>query len=57
VLYDPAGLNRTELTRLATRRVMVKDFSRAMLGSGGFLVTIEETDVTLPDGSQWLTGA
>ncbi|CAE8609699.1 unnamed protein product [Polarella glacialis] len=57
VLYDPAGLNRTELTRLATRRVMVRDFSRSFLGPGGFLVTIDETDVTLPDGSQWLTGA
>lgn len=36
---------------------MVKEFSRALLGPGAFLVTVEDTDVTLPDGSQWLTGA
>merc|ERR1719210_3127010 len=33
VLYDPAGLDRAELTRLAKRRLPVKHFSRAFLGT------------------------
>mmetsp|Transcript_18850 Transcript_18850/g.37003 ORF Transcript_18850/g.37003 Transcript_18850/m.37003 type:complete len:1169 (-) Transcript_18850:196-3702(-) len=57
VLYDPAGINREELVRLAKLRVPVKNFSRSFLGSGGFLVTVEETNVTLPDGSTYRTGA
>jgi len=57
VLYDPAGLDRAELIRLARRRVPVKEFSRSFLGKDGFLVTMDETDVTLPDGSTWRTGA
>jgi glutamate dehydrogenase len=57
VLYDPVGLNRAELTRLAKRRLPVKHFSRAFLGTSAFLVTIDDTDVVLPDGSKWHTGA
>eukprot|EP00931_Biecheleriopsis_adriatica_P003747 TRINITY_DN105516_c0_g1_i1.p1 TRINITY_DN105516_c0_g1~~TRINITY_DN105516_c0_g1_i1.p1 ORF type:complete len:1172 (-),score=218.17 TRINITY_DN105516_c0_g1_i1:95-3181(-) len=57
VLYDPAGISRSELTRLAKRRQTVSHFNRAFLGPGSFLVTVDETDVKLPDGSKWLTGA
>lgn len=57
VLYDPSGLSRAELTRLAQRRVPVREFNRCFLGNGGFLVTVEETNITLPDGSTWLSGA
>eukprot|EP00930_Biecheleria_cincta_P019372 TRINITY_DN147_c0_g3_i1.p1 TRINITY_DN147_c0_g3~~TRINITY_DN147_c0_g3_i1.p1 ORF type:complete len:581 (-),score=105.96 TRINITY_DN147_c0_g3_i1:152-1660(-) len=57
VLYDPAGINRTELVRLARRRLTVSHFTKAFLGPGGFLVTVDETDVILPDESRWLTGA
>eukprot|EP00933_Yihiella_yeosuensis_P039063 TRINITY_DN3299_c0_g2_i1.p1 TRINITY_DN3299_c0_g2~~TRINITY_DN3299_c0_g2_i1.p1 ORF type:complete len:1023 (-),score=174.88 TRINITY_DN3299_c0_g2_i1:218-3232(-) len=57
VVYDPAGLNRDELTSLAMKRQTVRNFSKALLGPGAFLVTVEDTDVTLPDGSNWLTGA
>merc|ERR1719223_2378372 len=42
VAYDPAGLNRGELTRLAKSRLPIKHFSRAFLGSSGFLVTVDE---------------
>jgi len=56
VLYDPAGLNRDELVRLARRRTPVREFSRFFLGQGGFLVTVDEVDVTLPDGSRWRSG-
>lgn len=57
VLYDPKGINRTELTRLAQRRLPVRHFDRGFLGPDGFLVTVEDSAVTLPDGSHWLTGA
>eukprot|EP00927_Polykrikos_kofoidii_P003625 TRINITY_DN11462_c0_g1_i1.p1 TRINITY_DN11462_c0_g1~~TRINITY_DN11462_c0_g1_i1.p1 ORF type:complete len:1151 (-),score=146.02 TRINITY_DN11462_c0_g1_i1:283-3735(-) len=56
VLYDPSGIHRGELSRLARARLPVKHFSRAHLGAGAFLVTIDETNVELPDGSKWRTG-
>lgn len=48
---------RAELTRLAQQRVPIKEFNRCFLGNGAFLVTVDESNVTLPDGSVWLTGA
>jgi glutamate dehydrogenase len=57
VLYDSEGLNRPELVRLAQCRVPVKEFDRALLGPTGFLVTVDETNVQLPDGSKWENGA
>jgi len=56
VAYDPAGLNRRELTRLAQARTQVKDFDRGLLGPGGFLVMVGEENVVLPDGSTWRSG-
>merc|ERR1719223_1139720 len=57
VLFDKAGIDRQELTRLARERLPVKHFTRASLGQGAFLVTVDEVDVTLPDGSKWRNGA
>merc|ERR550532_3781058 len=57
VLYDPAGLKREELVRLAERRVMVKEFNRSFLGNGGFLVLVEEAPAKLPDGTEYRNGA
>jgi glutamate dehydrogenase len=51
VLYDPQGINRNELGRLAAERVMVENFDRSMLSSEGFLVTVNDKQVTLPDGT------
>lgn len=51
VLYDPAGLDREELTRLATKRCMIKEFDPKRLSSGGFKVLITDANVTLPDGT------
>jgi glutamate dehydrogenase len=56
VAYDPAGLDRRELERLARERQQIKMFNRSHLGEGGFLVLLDETNVTLPDGSYWRTG-
>ncbi|MCK5740030.1 NAD-glutamate dehydrogenase [bacterium] len=51
VLYDPAGLDRAELTRLAVARVMVEKFDTKKLTADGFFVHVNDKDLTLPDGS------
>jgi glutamate dehydrogenase len=50
VLYDPEGLDRKELKKLAKARKMVENFPKAKLSSGGFLVNIKDRDITLPRG-------
>jgi glutamate dehydrogenase len=52
VLYDPPGINRAELERLARERKMVENFSRAKISKAGFLVTLKDSDLTLPDGEK-----
>jgi len=52
VLYDPEGINRKELTRLAKARKMVENFNRTLISPRGFLVTIKDREVTLPDGEK-----
>ncbi|MBK8481730.1 MAG: NAD-glutamate dehydrogenase [Proteobacteria bacterium] len=56
VLYDPDGLDRSELRRLAALREPIRSFERARLGPRGFLVGVEERDLTLPDGTQVESG-
>lgn len=51
VLYDPNGINRTELLKLANERKMVENFDQSMLSSDGFFVSINEKELTLPDGT------
>lgn len=50
VVYDPNGLDRTELARLAHKRAMVHEFDKSKLSKGGFLVLISDRDVKLPSG-------
>lgn len=50
VAYDPKGLDRAELTRLAKARLTVNNFSKSKLGPGGFVVLITEKDIRLPSG-------
>mgnify|MGYP002383962726 CR=1 FL=1 len=56
VAYDPAGLNRDELTRLAKARVTIDNFNRSLIGPGGFLVTVNDVDITLPSGEKVESG-
>ncbi|NOR14722.1 MAG: hypothetical protein GQ544_03355 [Candidatus Aminicenantes bacterium] len=56
VLYDPQGLDRNELTRLAKARQAVVNFSKKFLSSHGFLVSVAENDITLPDGEKGISG-
>eukprot|EP00128_Syssomonas_multiformis_P007905 Colp12_sorted_trinity150504_noHs@18014 len=48
VLYDPEGLDRTELTRLAKNRQMIRHF-QGNLSNKGFLVLVEDRDKRLPN--------
>src|SRR3990167_35542 len=50
VLYDPTGLDRAELIRLADARKMSEHFNKALLSSKGFFIHINDVDVQLPDG-------
>ncbi len=51
VAYDPAGLDRRELRRLAKRRSAIAVFRREKLSPGGFLVKVGDRDLRLPDGT------
>lgn len=56
VLYDPKGIHRKELKRLAERREKIEKFHRDLISLKGFLVTINDQDVVLPDGEKVLSG-
>jgi glutamate dehydrogenase len=56
VLYDPEGLDRRELSRLARSRKTVENFRRDRLTKGGFFVGIKERGVVLPDGEKAESG-
>ncbi len=56
VLYDPKGIDREELKRLAKKRVTIDQFQRNLISSKGFLITIKDQDAVLPDGEKVLSG-
>jgi glutamate dehydrogenase len=56
VLYDPDGLRREELERLARTGRDSSAFDSALLGPRGFLVRVQDHDVTLPDGTRVASG-
>jgi glutamate dehydrogenase len=50
VVADPAGLDRTELIRLAKLRKPCAFFDKSKLGKDGYVVKVEDNDVKLPSG-------
>ncbi|KAF9941857.1 NAD-dependent glutamate dehydrogenase [Modicella reniformis] len=50
VLYDPEGIDRPELTRLASNRLMISNFDVSKLSPKGFRVLVDEMNVKLPSG-------
>ena len=56
VLYDPDGLDRGELTRLARAGSDSSGFDEAKLGSKGFKVGVADRNKKLPDGSLVASG-
>lgn len=57
VIYDPAGLDRPELIRLARARKMVSEFDDSKLGPEGYKVLVEQSNIKLPTGEVVLDGA
>jgi glutamate dehydrogenase len=51
VLFDPKGLDRRELKRIARKRVMAREYQRGLLSSRGFFVDVADKKVKLPDGT------
>ncbi|KAK3674450.1 NAD-dependent glutamate dehydrogenase [Recurvomyces mirabilis] len=50
VLFDPNGLDRTELLRLAKERKMIVNFEITKLSKDGYRVLVEDNNLTLPSG-------
>jgi glutamate dehydrogenase len=50
VVFDPLGLDRTEMERLAHKRAMIKDFDQSKLSKDGFKVLVSDSNVKLPTG-------
>jgi len=50
VLADPNGLDRAELVRLAKGRKMINNFDKSKLSKDGYVVLVEDHDITLPFG-------
>jgi len=50
VLVDPQGLDITELTRLAKKRVMIVEYDTSKLSKEGYRVLVDESKITLPSG-------
>ena len=48
VLYDPVGIDRPELVRLAKERKMISNFDASKLSKDGYRVLCEDLDITLP---------
>lgn len=50
VLYDPEGIDKEELLRLAQERKMIANFDLRKLGPKGARVLVDENNATLPNG-------
>lgn len=50
VLHDTNGLDYAELCRLANARLAASNFDRGKLSEDGFFVSVDDTDVRLPNG-------
>jgi len=48
VLYDPAGLDRAELVRLAKARSPINFFAKEKLGPEGYQILVDQKDIQLP---------
>ncbi|POW02083.1 hypothetical protein PSTT_12048 [Puccinia striiformis] len=50
VIHDQAGLDRSELIRLAQARLMVSNFDSSKFSKEGYFVSVDANDVVLPSG-------
>lgn len=57
VLYDPKGLDRGELARLAKARLNSSNFDEAKLGPGAFKVRVSDKSANVPGAAPGVSGA
>lgn len=55
VLYDPEGLNKTELNRLASSRMMSGNYT-GKLSPLGYKISVSANNITLPSGEVVISG-
>lgn len=51
VICDPKGIDKLELIKLAKERQMVTSFDKTKLSKLGFIVSVDDMDVMLPNGA------
>ncbi len=51
MLFDPNGLDHSEMLRLATARIMSNNADLTKFSDKAFFVSVDAKDVTLPDGT------
>lgn len=56
VICDPLGLDKDELLRLAKERRMIEHYDRSKLSEQGYIVLVDDMDVTLPNGQVVTSG-
>ena len=56
VIADPNGLDKQELLRLAHERKMIDHYDRSKLSKDGFVVLVDDVDLTLPNGTVVTSG-
>lgn len=56
VIVDPQGLDRAELLRLAKARLMIDHYDKSKLSPEGYVVLVDDVDLTLPTGVQVTLG-
>ncbi|MFC2158242.1 NAD-glutamate dehydrogenase domain-containing protein [Acidobacteriota bacterium] len=56
VLYDPDGINRKELRRLARARQMAENFNKDHLSPRGFFVHINDKNIRISGGERVISG-
>ncbi|KAI3403714.2 GDH2 [Candida oxycetoniae] len=56
VICDPTGLDKGELIRLAKERKMIEHYDRSKLSPNGYIVLVDDMDVTLPNGQVVTSG-
>lgn len=56
VIADKNGLDKAELLRLAKERKMIDNYDKSKLSKDGYVVLVDDVDVTLPDGTLVASG-
>lgn len=56
VIADRNGLDKAELLRLARERKMIDSYDRSKLSKDGFVVLVDDVDISLPDGTHVASG-